>query len=116
MIRAQASIDGFTHNLCCAPLTPTLSPVGRGNPPEPAASSESNLGAVTAGPQATVCLLIGFLLLIWFGATGACSQDSDFYRGRTMTIIIPIGPGGAYDAYARLVSRHLGKQLPSNPT
>src|SRR5437764_9623838 len=33
-----------------------------------------------------------------------------------MTIIVPIGPGGAYDAYARLISRHLGKQLPGNPT
>src|SRR6185295_17453503 len=44
------------------------------------------------------------------------AEDDDFYRGKTITIIIPIGPGGAYDAYARLVSRHLGKQLPGNPT
>src|SRR5258708_38300901 len=33
-----------------------------------------------------------------------------------MKIIITIGPGGAYNAYARLVSRHLGRQLPGNPT
>jgi tripartite-type tricarboxylate transporter receptor subunit TctC len=45
----------------------------------------------------------------------ALAQD-DFYRGKTITIVIPIGPGGAYDAYARLVSRHLGKHLPGNPT
>jgi tripartite-type tricarboxylate transporter receptor subunit TctC len=44
------------------------------------------------------------------------AADDDFYRGRTITIIIPIGPGGAYDAYARMVSRHLGKHLPGNPT
>src|SRR5215813_2854132 len=44
------------------------------------------------------------------------ADDDDFYRGKTVTIIIPIGPGGAYDAYARLVSCHLGKQLPGNPT
>jgi tripartite-type tricarboxylate transporter receptor subunit TctC len=44
------------------------------------------------------------------------AAQEDFYRGRTITIIIPIGPGGAYDAYARLVSRHLGKQLPGNPS
>ena len=43
------------------------------------------------------------------------ADESDFYRGKTMTIIIPIGPGGAYDAYARLVSRHLGRYLPGNP-
>src|SRR5438445_4659710 len=40
----------------------------------------------------------------------------DFYRGKTITIVIPIGPGGAYDAYARILSRHLGKQIPGNPT
>jgi tripartite-type tricarboxylate transporter receptor subunit TctC len=44
------------------------------------------------------------------------AQDDDFYRGKTITIIIPIGPGGAYDAYARILSRHLGRQLPGNPT
>src|SRR5262245_14723525 len=43
------------------------------------------------------------------------ADEDDFYRGKTITIIVPIGPGGAYDAYARLVSRHLGKRLPGNP-
>ncbi len=50
------------------------------------------------------------------GAQSAAAQNDDFYRGKTITIIIPIGPGGAYDAYARLISRHLGKHLPGNPT
>jgi tripartite-type tricarboxylate transporter receptor subunit TctC len=43
------------------------------------------------------------------------ADESDYYRGKTITIIIPIGPGGAYDAYARLVSRHLGKHISGNP-
>jgi len=46
----------------------------------------------------------------------ASAQEDDFYRGKTISIIIPIGPGGAYDAYARLISRHFGKHLPGNPT
>jgi len=45
----------------------------------------------------------------------SAADESDFYRGKTITIIIPIGPGGAYDAYARLVSRHLGRYIPGNP-
>jgi tripartite-type tricarboxylate transporter receptor subunit TctC len=49
-------------------------------------------------------------------ATSAAQEGEDFYRGKTITIIIPIGPGGAYDAYARLIARHLGKRLPGNPT
>ena len=44
------------------------------------------------------------------------AAEASFYSGKTVTIIIPIGPGGAYDAYARLVSRHIAKHLPGNPT
>src|SRR6267378_5594488 len=57
----------------------------------------------------------GALLALALMPLGAAAQDEDFYRGKTITIIIPIGPGGAYDAYARILSRHLGKQLPGNP-
>src|ERR1700722_10244132 len=49
-------------------------------------------------------------------AAAAANDDEDFYRGKTISLIIPIGPGGAYDTYARLVARYLPKQLPGNPT
>jgi tripartite-type tricarboxylate transporter receptor subunit TctC len=48
-------------------------------------------------------------------AVSAAGEEAEFYRGKTITIIIPIGPGGAYDAYARLVARHLGRKLPGEP-
>jgi tripartite-type tricarboxylate transporter receptor subunit TctC len=57
------------------------------------------------------------LLLTIASAHGAPTQSGEeFYRGKTISMIIPIGPGGAYDAYARLVSRYLGKYLPGNPS
>ena len=62
-------------------------------------------------PGALLALFMAALPLV-----AASAQDESFYAGKTVTIIIPIGPGGAYDAYARLVSRHIGKQLPGNPT
>ena len=46
---------------------------------------------------------------------GAAAQDGDFYRGKTMSMIVPIGPGGAYDTYGRLVAKHLPKHLPGEP-
>jgi len=58
----------------------------------------------------------GALLLLVALLMPASAQENDFYRGKTITIIIPIGPGGAYDAYARILSRHLGKHIPGNPT
>jgi len=31
----------------------------------------------------------------------AAAQDDDFYRGKTITIVVPIGPGGAYSKVTR---------------
>jgi tripartite-type tricarboxylate transporter receptor subunit TctC len=36
--------------------------------------------------------------------------------GRTVTMLIGFGPGGGYDAWGRVLARHLGKHLPGNPT
>ena len=56
------------------------------------------------------------LLLALALPVAAAGDDEDFYRGKTISLIIPIGPGGAYDTYSRLVARYLGKYLPGNPT
>src|SRR5215468_8085533 len=36
--------------------------------------------------------------------------------GKTVTITVPVAPGGGYDTYARLVARHIRKHLPGQPT
>jgi tripartite-type tricarboxylate transporter receptor subunit TctC len=41
---------------------------------------------------------------------------ADFYRGRNVEIYVGYSVGGAYDVYARLIARHLGKHIPGNPT
>jgi tripartite-type tricarboxylate transporter receptor subunit TctC len=41
---------------------------------------------------------------------------ADFYKGRTVTLIVGYGPGGGYDLFARLMARHLGRHIPGNPT
>jgi tripartite-type tricarboxylate transporter receptor subunit TctC len=40
----------------------------------------------------------------------------DFYRGKTISFIVGYPTAGAPDVYARLVSRHMGKYIPGNPT
>jgi tripartite-type tricarboxylate transporter receptor subunit TctC len=40
---------------------------------------------------------------------------SDFYRGRTMTMVIATSPGGDYDQRGRLVSRHMNRHIPGEP-
>jgi tripartite-type tricarboxylate transporter receptor subunit TctC len=48
-----------------------------------------------------------------FGAAPAAADD--FYKGKTINIIVGFGPGGGYDIYARMLARHLGKHIPGNP-
>src|SRR3989338_4813058 len=40
---------------------------------------------------------------------------ADFYRGKTVRIIVGFSAGGGYDAYSRVIARHLGKYIPGNP-
>jgi tripartite-type tricarboxylate transporter receptor subunit TctC len=48
----------------------------------------------------------------------AQSQDAveQFFRGKTINIYVGSSAGGGYDTYGRLVARHLGKQIPGQPT
>jgi tripartite-type tricarboxylate transporter receptor subunit TctC len=39
----------------------------------------------------------------------------EFYRGKTVNLIIGYSVGGGYDLYGRLVSRHIGKHIPGRP-
>lgn len=40
---------------------------------------------------------------------------ADFYRGKTVTIVVGHSPGGGFDRYARSIARHMGKYIPGNP-
>src|SRR5262245_44770668 len=53
-------------------------------------------------------------LLATASASAAASQD--ILRGKDVTIYVGSGAGGPYDAYARLLARHLGRYLPGNPS
>ncbi|MCC2096435.1 MAG: hypothetical protein KDJ29_06060, partial [Hyphomicrobiales bacterium] len=39
-----------------------------------------------------------------------------FYKGKTVTIFVGFSAGGGYDLYARILARHMGRQIPGNPT
>src|SRR5262245_21420123 len=49
-------------------------------------------------------------------ATAASAQSvADFYRGRTIPMIIGVSAGGDYDLRARLLARYMSKHIPGNP-
>lgn len=59
----------------------------------------------------TFAMAAGAALLL---AAGGARAD-DFYKGKTVTMIIPSSASGGYDTYARLLTRHLGQHLPGKP-
>lgn len=40
---------------------------------------------------------------------------AEFYRGKTVRIVVGFSAGGGYDQYSRLIGRHLSKYIPGNP-
>jgi len=49
-------------------------------------------------------------------STATADPIEDFYRGKSISMIIATAPGGDYDLRARLISRHIGRHIPGNPT
>ena len=49
-------------------------------------------------------------------APAQAEDVASFYGGKQITILVGYGPGGGYDAYARLVGRHFGEYVPGKPT
>ena len=58
-----------------------------------------------------------FLLALVFAAPVPASADSveDFYKGKTLTLVLGYSPGGGYDANARVLARYWGKFIPGHP-
>jgi tripartite-type tricarboxylate transporter receptor subunit TctC len=59
-------------------------------------------------------LIIVFLALITW-APGLNAQ-TDFYKGKTITVIAGTTPGALYDQWSRILAAHMGKHIPGNPT
>jgi tripartite-type tricarboxylate transporter receptor subunit TctC len=49
-------------------------------------------------------------------SSAAADAIADFYRGKTVTIMVPSGLGATLGLYGRLVSEHLPKHIPGNPS
>jgi len=59
-----------------------------------------------------------FVIAILAQAAPALAQDAvaEFYKGKTVTILVGSTAGGGYDTYARIISRYMGKHTPGNPS
>ena len=67
-------------------------------------------------PTGSAALAAAFAIASLMSVTSALAQSvEDFYRGRSVTLIVPTAPGGINDISGRLVARHYGRFIPGNP-
>ena len=60
-------------------------------------------------------LSLGFafgLLILW--STSSTAQEQ-FYKGKTLRMIVGTSAGGGFDTYTRTLARHFGKHVPGQP-
>jgi len=50
------------------------------------------------------------------GAPASAQSVADFYKGKTVSVIMGTGPGGSYEPYGRTIAEHLRNHIPGNPT
>jgi tripartite-type tricarboxylate transporter receptor subunit TctC len=60
--------------------------------------------------------LLAGLICVLPGAALRAQTVEEFYKGRTLSLVIPNAPGGSFDLYARLVADNLGRFIPGHPS
>jgi tripartite-type tricarboxylate transporter receptor subunit TctC len=55
-------------------------------------------------------------LLALFLGSGTAAAADDFYRGKSIRIVVGFSAGGGFDTYARAISRHMSKHIPGSPS
>jgi tripartite-type tricarboxylate transporter receptor subunit TctC len=60
-------------------------------------------------------LSLSFLIALTSIAAAAQLSTDDFFKGKTIRLVIGNSTGGAMDDWGRFIAQHLGKQIPGNP-
>jgi TRAP-type uncharacterized transport system substrate-binding protein len=74
-------------------------------------ATEECAKAISILPAAVVCAWMTLA-----GGPSGAQGGSDFYKGKTITLLVGSTAGGGYDLYARTLARFLGAHIPGNPT
>jgi len=65
--------------------------------------------------RAGAALALACGLVVAVAQPGRAQSVEEFYKGKTLNLIIGYSVGGGYDLYGRLLARHIGKHIPGRP-
>lgn len=61
--------------------------------------------------------LVAALVWLAFAPISTSAQPAEeFYRGKTIRFVVGFSAGGGFDAYSRMIARHMGKHVPGHPS
>ena len=67
-------------------------------------------------PAYKILSLYLLLFLAWgFGTSPKVWAQTEFFKGKTVRIVVGFTPGGFYDRWSRLLARYMGRYIPGNP-
>ena len=55
------------------------------------------------------------LATVWMAPSASAQSVADFYKGKTITVIVGSGAGGGYDTNSRLLARQMSRHIPGAP-
>ena len=57
------------------------------------------------------------MVTLWVAilSAGNARGAEEFYKGKSIRIVVGFSAGGGFDTYARAISRHMSKHIPGNP-
>jgi tripartite-type tricarboxylate transporter receptor subunit TctC len=85
------------------------------NPPPHHRPAATDNGGKMISVALRPAYLAAVLALVTLSDVAQAEPVAEFYKGKTLTVIVPIGPGGTYDLYGRLGAKIMEKHLPGNP-
>jgi tripartite-type tricarboxylate transporter receptor subunit TctC len=61
-------------------------------------------------------VLCALLVVAGFVTAGEGAGVDDFYKGKSVRIVVGFSAGGGFDTYARAIARHMSKHIPGGPS
>lgn len=79
--------------------------------------SDMSFESCVAHKGAVLSLILTVLVALQMTGSGIglASEQSSFYQGKVLRIVVGTAPGGGFDTYARAIARHWGKYIPGSP-
>jgi tripartite-type tricarboxylate transporter receptor subunit TctC len=102
-----------------APAKPTEAPAAKPAEAKPAPSTGSGQALSKAeGPAASPAAKSEAKPAASPAAKPAFDEKAvaDFYKGKTLKIIVGFSAGGGFDTFSRVIGRHISRYIPGNPT